>query len=64
MFKAILRTASLIISVVGAGLGIVSGVIDDKRNELIIEEKVDNKFNERFGKEEDEETKNEEEEES
>ena len=61
MIRGILRTVSLVLSVIGAGVGVISGVVDNKRNELYIDEKIDKKFEERYKKEE-EETDDEEEE--
>lgn len=54
MFKGFLRTLSLIISVTGAALSVIAGVVDNKRTEITIKEEVTKQVDDRFRKEEEE----------
>lgn len=58
--KHVLRIASLAISFAGAALGILANAVDNKRQDIKIEEKVNKKFEERFGNVEDSENDEEE----
>ena len=62
--KHLLKIASITIGVAVAALGFIGDAIDNKRQDIKIQEKVDRKFEERFGKDEEDSQNEESEEES
>lgn len=62
--KHLLRITSIVIGVAGAALGFISNAVDNKRQEIKIREEVDRRFEERFGKDDEDSQNDESEEES
>ena len=59
MRKRILQVAGLVVSLGGMALGFVSNLIDEKKRDIAIDEKIEEKFEARFGKKDEESEDNE-----